>query len=208
MKLEELDFFEFFKDEYGILYDGFGIGGAGIITPNQMINVVNVDGSPKKGIPPVWGGGTHMKTYNEIIRQVYKVDYDNTNPFKMSDMLKTIEFRLIKVRYVNEVGNKIIIVEIPAKINGFQYESLCRLNMMIQAVNALSKNKIEVLVNNNGYLPNFMDGKKVEVENPNYDEELNNLPVALEYYKKHITIISSSVFPKEYTIELQPSKRR
>ena len=44
MKLEELELFEFFKDEHGLLYDGLGIGSVGIITPNQMINAVNIDG--------------------------------------------------------------------------------------------------------------------------------------------------------------------
>lgn len=212
MKLEELDFFEFFKDEYGILYDGFGIGGAGIITPNQMINVVNIDGSPKKGIPPVWGGGDHQSTWNEIIKQIYKIDADNNIPLekiKINEAMTKIELRLIRIRYVNaKKGGRTVVIHIPAKINSFQYDSLCRLNTMIKVVNALSKNKIEVLVNNNGYLPNFIDGKKVEVENPNYDEKLNNLPVALEYYKKHITIIPSSVFPKEYEIELNQGKRR
>lgn len=208
MKLEELDLFDFFKDEYGFLYDGFGIGGAGIITPNQMINVVNVDGSPKDRVSPGWGGGTHMDTYAEMIRQIYKIEYNNINPFKMPAILKTLEFRLIKIRYVNELGNKLVIVNIPAKINKFQYDSLCRLNTMIQAVNALSKNKIGVLVNNNGFLPNFIDGKKIEVEIPNYDEKLNNLPDALEYYKNHISVIIPNAFPMEYKIKLKEGKKR
>lgn len=106
------------------------------------------------------------------------------------------------------VGNKLVIVNIPAKINKFQYDSLCRLNKMIQAVNALSKNKIGVLVNNNGFLPNFIDGKKIKVDNPNYDEKLNNLPDALEYYKNHISVINLNVFPMEYKIELNKCMKR
>ena len=208
MKLEELDFFEFFKDEYGTWYDGFGIGGAGIITPTQMINVVNIDGAPKDGVLPGWGGGSHMATYAEMVRQIYKIEYNNLNPFKLPAMLRTLEFRLIKIRYVNEQGLKYVVVKVPAKINKFQYDSLCKLNTMIQAVNTLSKNKIEVFVNNSGYLPNFIEGKKIEVENPYYDKELNNLPIALEYYEKHITIISPNVFPKEYKIELSKGKKR
>lgn len=153
MQLEELDFFEFFKDEYGILYDGFGIGGAGIITPTQMINVVNVDGAPKEGVSPGWGGGTHMATYAEMIRQIYKIEYNNLNPFKLPAMLRTLEYRMIKIRYVNESGSKYVIVDVPAKISKFLYDSLCRLNMSLQAVNALSKNKILVGVINTGYIP-------------------------------------------------------
>ena len=42
MELESLDLFEFYKDEYGLIDKGIGIGAAGIITPKQQINVINI----------------------------------------------------------------------------------------------------------------------------------------------------------------------
>lgn len=204
MKLEELDLFEFFKDEYGTWYNGFGIGGAGIITPNQMINVVNIDGALKDGDLPGWGGGSHMATYAEMVRQIYKIEYNNLNPFKMPIMLRTLEFRLIKIRYVNERGLKYVVVKVPAKINKFQYDSLGKLNTMIQAVNTLSKNKIQVGVINTGYIPNIIHG----MTNSSRSITFSDLSEALEYYKKHITIIPPNAFPKEYKIELNNAMKR
>ena len=204
MKLEELDFFEFFKDEYGTWYNGFGIGGSGIITPNQMINVVNIDGAPKDGVLSGWGGGEHLLTWAEIIKQIYKIDYDNTKPYETGDIRKGIELRLIEIRYVNMVGNKFIVIRVPAKINKFQYDSLGKLNTMIQAVNTLSKNEIQVGVINTGYIPNIIHG----MTNSSHSIAFSDLSDALEYYNKHITIIPPNVFPKEYKIELNKAMKR
>ena len=61
MKLVRLDLVEFFRDEYGMVSGGEGIGASGIITNLQMINVVNIDGDDKY-LEDRWGVGSHYDT--------------------------------------------------------------------------------------------------------------------------------------------------
>ena len=75
---------------------------------------------------------------------------------------------------------------------------------MIQAVNTLSKYKIQVGVINTGYIPNIIHG----MTNSSHSIAFSDLSEALEYYNKHITIIPLNVFPKEYKIELSKGKKR
>ena len=58
-----------------------------LITPNQMINVVNIDGEDKKsGDKECWSLGAHQHTREEVIRCIYGIDYSEDFIYEIGDV--------------------------------------------------------------------------------------------------------------------------
>ena len=127
MQLETLDFYEFFKDEYSLLNGGEGVGASGIITPLQMINVVNL---PKKDEitreKGDWGSGYHIDTYQKIFELIYQLNDEpnwiNSNKKAKSKIITDLLERTITIRYTNQYQRTIvknILIKIPAYVTEF-----------------------------------------------------------------------------------------
>lgn len=205
MDLENLDLCYFFKEEHGNLYGGEGIGAIGLITPNQMINVVNIDGEDKKsGDKDCWSLGAHQHTREEVIRCIYGIYYSEEDVYDKSDVRRGLTARMVEIRYVNNKFDKIISITIPSFINSFQYESLCFLNEQIQMLKNSCEINLKVNVSNNGLNPNEC---LVDSEIIFWDKKEDNLTNALEYYKDHIRDIDLAAFPENEAILNFESKR-
>lgn len=187
MQLENLDFYEFYKDEYSKIDRGFGIGASGIITPKQMINVINVTDNNKKELYG-WAQGGHQQTFYEIIKHIYNLDEDNdwnsTSELARETILNRLVLKMIHIHYINwsSINNKYIIIYLPAYITKSQCDNLLNLNKKIKE---LSKNyKIRVDLHINGYIFNPIQ-KEIFKEESFDNNSKNNIIEAIKYLNKH-----------------------
>lgn len=205
MKLKKLDLYYFFKDEHSMLYDGEGIGAVGLITPNQMINVENIDGENKKsGKIDCWSAGAHQHTREKVINSIYGIDYFEDVVYENGDSRRGLVSRMIEIRYVNNKYGKIIFITIPAFVNQYQYDCLSILNEQIKMVQDSCNVPIRVNVSNNGLNPNLCI---IDSDAIFWDKKVNNLSDALEFYRDYIRDIDLSAFPEnEIVLNLESKK--
>lgn len=108
--LKSLDFYDFIEPKWAHI-GTFGAGALGIITPNQMVNVLNADG----------GLGEHDTTKMMLLNRLYGENFD----------LNILDY-VITLKYMNtKAGNeymKAVFIEMPKRINLYQYETLCCLD--------------------------------------------------------------------------------
>lgn len=204
MDLENLDLYYFFKEEHGDLYGGEGIGAVGLITPNQMINVINIDGEDKiSGNKECWSLGAHQHTREKVIKTIYGIDYSE-DVYDKNDVRRGLTARMVEIRYVNNKFDKSISITIPSFINQFQYESLCFLNEQIKMLKNSGVINLQVNVSNNGFNPNECI---IDSETVFWDKKEDNLADALEYYEDHIRDIDLNSFPQNEVILELDTKR-
>ena len=177
MKLEKLDLLTFFKDEYGMVNGGEGIGASGVITNLQMINVVNVDGDLY--LADRWGVGSHYDTYVTIFKLIYDLgDNDIWNKSSSKEkklIIDKILDEVISIRYVNQYersSEKYIIIKIPPFISMSQFDDLVILNELFES--CMKKYKISVKV--------LLKGSE-NLSQKYFDLKVNNLPDVLKYLK-------------------------
>lgn len=207
MNFEVLDLYHFFKDEYGELYNGEGIGAVGLITPTQMINVVNIDGEDKKsGKKDCWALGAHQHTREKIVESIYGIEYSEDIIYEKEDVRRGLTSRIIEIRYVNNKFGKMISINIPSFINSSQYDNLFFLNNMIEEFRKFTNNNVVVNVSNNGLNPNTcMVSSNVMF----WDRGENNLLDAIRYYKEYIGDINLNAFPSnEEILDLNGKKNK
>ena len=198
LNFEGLNLYHFFKDEYGELYNGEGIGAVGLITPTQMINVVNIDGEDKvNGKINCWGGGAHQHTREKIIEAIYGMEYSEDIIYEKEDVRRGLTSRIIEIRYVNNNFGKMISINIPSFMNKSQYDNLCFLNDMIEEFRKSTNSDIVVNVSNNGFNPItcMVDSNPIF-----WDRGENNLLDAIRYYENHIMDINFEVFPSDEVV--------
>lgn len=180
MELEKLNLIEFFKDEYSKVNKGFGIGGSGIITPKQMINVININDENKKELNG-WGQGSHQMTFEEILKKSYNLQKAqiSSNFFKLSKLLE----RIIYIHYINWTFTfqKYVQVNIPAYITNSQYESLLKLNKSLEEISCYYNIKIFVQIDGYIFEPK---AKEIFRKKTFESNNRNNLLEALVYLKK------------------------
>lgn len=187
MELENLDLMKFFKDEYGKINGGKGIGGSGIITPNQMINVVNIDGDDdNKSSEENWGIGYHYDTFTEIFKKIYGLEDDGMwiNSSEKEKIIDKLLDRVITIRYVNQYercSQKYAIIKVPAFITTTQYNNLIILNELFEM--CLKKYKISIKVVLKGIV--FYPKEYIKFNQKYFDLKVNNLPDALLYLKEN-----------------------
>lgn len=184
MMLEKLDFDEFFLEEYSKVDRGFGIGGAGIITNKQMINVFNVIDETKSDLNG-WAQGSHLVTFNEILKRVYGDEIDDAD-------LNYLLMNLIHIRYINwtSIFDKYIEINIPSYVSKSQYKNLLKLNKIIDKLSL--KYNISVNVKIDKVLISSLAGKMNE--QAFFDKRnKNNLFEALVYLKKNNKIDDDKV---------------
>jgi len=194
MNFEKLDLYYFFKEANGLLNNNEGIGAVSLITPTQMLNVFNVDKIDSKNDGNVFfAAGTHQKTREKLIELIYGIDYSENIAYADNDSRRGLTSRIVEVRYVNSKSLKLISITIPAFISKLQYHCLVKLSDELKKIQSLSDFYITILVTNNGLNPNdcIVDSQPIF-----WDEKLNNLDDALEFYKKNIKDIDFSSFPK------------
>ena len=187
--LEKLDFDEFFLEEYSKVDRGFGIGGAGIITNKQMINVFNVSDELKKDLNG-WAQGAHLVTFNEILKRVYGDEIDDAD-------LNYLLMNLIHIHYINwsSIFDKYIEINIPAYVSKSQYKNLLKLNKIIDKLSL--KYNISVNVKIDKVLISSLAGKMNE--QVFFDKRnKNNLFEALVYLKKNNKIDDDKVEVSPY----------
>ena len=147
MNFEILDLGYFFKDEHGDLYGGDGIGAVGLITPTQMINVVNIDGEDKRsGKKDCWSLGAHQHTREKIVESIYGIEFSEDVIYEVGDVRRGLTSRIIEIRYVNNKFGKIISVSIPSFINQNQYNYLVMLNEEIEMLRKITNISLKVNV--------------------------------------------------------------
>lgn len=176
MKLEKLDFDEFFLEEYSKVDRGFGIGGAGIITNKQMINVFNVSDELKKDLNG-WAQGAHLITFNEILKRVYGDEIDDAD-------LNYLLMNLIHIHYINwsSIFDKYIEINIPAYVSKSQYKNLLKLNKIIDKLSLKYNISVNVKIDKvliSSLAGNMNDQMFLDERNK------NNLFEALVYLKKN-----------------------
>lgn len=110
-----LDLNEFYKDEYSKVNYSEGIGGVGIITENQIINVYNDLKVSKQDNKEYLGLGNHIDKFEELIRDMY-----GNNIIYYDLYLK----ELIQLKYWNCPYFKIIGMYFPKELTEKEFNNL------------------------------------------------------------------------------------
>ena len=185
MELESLDLFEFYKDEYGLIDKGIGIGAAGIITPKQQINVINIPDYNQKEFNG-WAQGGHAPTYCEILKKIYNlednVEWNNTPFLLKNDFLEATLNKMIYIHYVNSKYQKLITIDIPAYITKEQFRYLLELNNKIEKLS--KKYRLLIGINIKEYVFNPIK-KEILKEKILENSSKNNLIAAIRYLIVH-----------------------
>ena len=130
--LEDMDFNEFFKKEYSFLNGCEGIGASGIITFNQMINVINIDGEDIDTGKMGWGLGPHQYTREELIKLIYGVEFSEYDFYGEGDFRRGILYKSIIIRYINCVDEQFCFIDIPPVLNDSMVRCLEELDFKIK----------------------------------------------------------------------------
>jgi len=110
-----LDLNEFFKDEYSKVNYSEGIGGVGIITENQIVNVYNDYKLCKQDNKYYLGLGDHLDKFEELLKDMYG---DNISYYD------SYLSKLIQLKYWNCPYFKIIGMFFPTEITEKEFSNL------------------------------------------------------------------------------------
>ena len=112
----KLDLDDFFKDEYEKLNHNEGIGGVGIITSNQIINVYNDYDLNKSDNKMYLGLASHYEMVKKVLTDIYGQYYD------------LYMYELISIKYWNCPYFKIIAFYLPKILTCEEFKNLKSLN--------------------------------------------------------------------------------
>ena len=110
-----LDLNEFYKDEYSSLNYSEGIGGMGLVTENQIINVFNDYAINKKDNKEYIGLGNHEDITNRLLRDMYGSDIKYYEKYLGE---------LIQLKYWNCPYYKIIGMYFPKELTEKEFNNL------------------------------------------------------------------------------------
>ena len=179
--MKRLDLEEFYQDS-NQYYQGFnnnipeGLGGVILITDKQSIGVYNVSKKDING-NDVIGLGGHGSTVESILASIFNVQLEGNSNKRMRMLNQAIpgcEFNYVYVRFVNEINNKFVTVQIPGLVNEYQYGKLVELNGIFKSLGVRTYAEIT------RYNPNKMDYDDTFV-----DVKLDSLDDALMYLKNN-----------------------
>lgn len=209
--LKELDFEEFYKDENAEIGDG--LGGVGIITPSQCVQVINFPDFDKYTNQMVDGLGYHFNTEMEIYDELFDLKLEKDKGFDLVNRnifetkIKNGEKNFIVIRYVitydyefdKVIKNAIIII--PMYITPFQLKKLEEIDKTLKKYNSGS----QVTITN--YDPfNLEDDKSVE--SVDFEDENNNLKHAIEYLKENDRVEDYILPFYEQIVDVKKNKKR
>lgn len=210
--LKELDFENFFKKEQPHL-DENGLGGVGVISPTQSIQVINVAGK-NKNKEVMDGLGLHYTTLLYILKDMFNIEYnDKIIAYdvelyrKICEKIPYAENNLITFRYtVNKLSDEDDVVypfagiSIPKYINPYQLEELERIN------DILKKLYVNTQVEITEYNP--INSLKEKGEKQYFDDEENELEKAIEYLKNNNRVVEYNLPIEEQIVKVEHNKKR
>lgn len=179
--MKRLDLEEFYQDS-NQYYQGFnnsipeGLGGVILITDKQSVGVYNVSKKDING-NDIIGLGGHGSTVESILASIFNVQLEGNSNRRMRLLNQAIpgcEFNYVYVRFVNEINNKFVTVQIPGLVNEYQYGKLVELNGIFKSLGVKTYAEIT------RYNPNKMDYDDTFV-----DVKLDSLDDALAYLKNN-----------------------
>ena len=160
-----LDLNEFFKDEYKELNRSEGIGGSGLITGNQIINVFNDYKVNPKDNKEYIGLGDHEVIMNRMLKDMYGE----------SSYYNKYLYELISIKYWNAPYAKIIMFYLPLLLTEKEFNNMCLLEEFYKEI--FNKTDIQVAA--------FTFGSNVHEYGPEIQTTSNLSPI-LEYAKKRV----------------------
>ena len=179
--MKRLDLEEFYQDS-NQYYQGFnnsipeGLGGVILITDKQSVGVYNVSKKDING-NDIIGLGGHGSTVESILASIFNVQLEGNSNRRMRLLNQAIpgcEFNYVYVRFVNEINNKFVTVQIPGLVNEYQYGKLVELNGIFKSLGVKTYAEIT------RYNPNKMD-----YDDTFADVKLDSLDDALAYLKNN-----------------------
>ena len=135
MNLQTLDVNDFFEGKYGYSNNNIGIGGVGVISDKQCINVYNEALFDKRFNSYILGLGFHQNALDEVIDNMYTF----SNDVKAYQNEKRIVLgNVIRILYVNSYyrggSGKNIIIKLPKIMTVSKLEKLKALKECYQTV--------------------------------------------------------------------------
>ena len=189
MELEKLDLMDFYKDEYSFFNGGEGIGGVGVITQKQVINVVNlplIDDLTKE--VGEWGSGYHIDTFRKVLEEVFELGKNEiwvlSTKRDKEKIIDALLEQMINIRYINECKrsiNKSILIKIPPYITKYQYQKLQELNEEFEVISKKYNVSIKVLLHNKVFYSKELEVGSIKI----FDIKKNNLGDAIDYIKEN-----------------------
>ena len=211
---KEINFKEFYTEENTKIGDG--LGGVGIITPNQSIQVINLPDTDSFTGETVDGLGIHQETELTIFNEMFNLGrekirgYDFKTLKAFEEKVKNGEDNFIIIRYVakmdyeNDEPIYIASISIPMYITEFQYNKLEEIERKLRNLNVETETEI---TNYNPFtLEKEENVKKVdfyESNNPN-----NQLKEALKYLKDNNRVEDYMLPFYENYIEVKKDKKK
>lgn len=188
--LENMDFNEFFKKEHSFLNGCEGIGASGIITFNQMINVINIDGEDIDTGKMGWGLGSHQYTREELVKLIYGVEFSEIEFYGEGDFRRGLLYKSIIIRYVNCVDEQFCFIDIPPVLNNSMVRCLEELDFKIKKSCEVNFCDISVSILNTKIDPFSFQYTK----DSNIEKGWNSITDALKYYKDNGLVNNFDLF--------------
>ena len=189
--LKKLDLEELFEEENGKIDDGQGIGGVGLITPNQFIKVFNYKKKDYYG-NEIEGLGSHIGTVMMILKEIYDLNVpDNKNGFPdMSQVNKNIingEKNFIYIYYISQSRGNHIVVQSPKYITPYEYDKIIEFYEEVKDFDI----PVEVLVSN------YNPINRTEIGEEKYFTLDNSISEYLNYMKNNNRVVDYKLPFKE-----------
>lgn len=168
--LTGLDIYDFLEPKWAIVTNT-GAAALGVITPNQLINVLTLENGKKE----------HDDTIPLVLREIF--DFENGGT---KEEIENVSKYLIFLRYTNQKYRdefiRRVIIYIPDNISEYQYEILCYLSKDFDELKELG-------------LSTYVIGNKIDIDQDEENIE-NNLGKILASLEDRIT--QNSMLPLEW----------
>ncbi len=210
--LKELDFENFFKKEQAYL-DEKELGGVGVISPTQSVQVINVAGK-NKNKELIDGLGLHFTTLLHILKDMFNIEYndkiigyDVVLYRKICEKIPNAEHNLITIRYIinkpsieDATVYSFAGISIPKYINPYQLEELETINDILKNLNVYTE------VEMTEYNPiNF---SKEDTHRVFFENEENELDKAIDFLKNNNRVIEYNLPVEEHIVKVKHNKKR
>lgn len=201
--LKKLDLDKFYTEENKKIDKGNGLGGVGLLTPNQFINVFNYEKRDNEG-NYILGLGSHVGTYMTLLNEIYSLNISNNQKnypdiYKLTTLIPNGEKNFVHIQYVVSAID-FVTINLPMYITEYQYNKLEEFNEILKGYDIV----LEAIILN--YNPIKGEYVNINQDNPYFSQE-NALIDALKYMKENNRVINYELpFGEEKKLNLNSKK--